>query len=288
MKLAAAAVVLALATSAPEPATIRGDVRDREWKPIADARVVLEPAAAGSVRTSGDGSFVFSGIPPGHYEVVVIKEGFLPWAELDVELGAAGTVVLHAVMDQGYTGSITFDDEATAEQLASYDADLAAFEELPLCSPERARPGFEGYRFLWLRSFHHPVVIDLRFKPQGELEVVYKETDGAGGYGLGKLTRTNNRRVDKNSFDADVNPELAEGVVRMIREESFAPLWNLPYSIQTKSIGLDGATWTIEGVKNSRCHVVTRWSPPEQDAVRTMGLQLMDLADQRIDPAEIY
>src|SRR5262245_51972945 len=45
----------------------------------------------------------------------------------------------------------------------------------------------QAYRFLWLRSFHHPVAIRLDINADGTARLTTKMTSGAGGYAPGKL-----------------------------------------------------------------------------------------------------
>jgi hypothetical protein len=47
----------------------------------------------------------------------------------------------------------------------------------------------EIYRFLWLRSFHHPIAVRLSVRKDGSALLISKETDGKGGYKPGKLIR---------------------------------------------------------------------------------------------------
>lgn len=38
-----------------------------------------------------------------------------------------------------------------------------------------------AYRFLWLRSFHHPIVVRLTIRPDGAGQLASKEAGGTGG-----------------------------------------------------------------------------------------------------------
>jgi len=70
---------------------------------------------------------------------------------------------------------------------------LTAMAEPPL--PHLAATGLEVYRFLYLRSFHHPVVVRVQETAEGHVLVV-KELDGLGGYEPGKLIVDRQRRLD--------------------------------------------------------------------------------------------
>src|SRR5215469_6577927 len=50
------------------------------------------------------------------------------------------------------------------------------------------------YRFLWLRTFHHPIAVRLTIHPDGTGTLNANETDGHGGYEAGKVVQS--RAVD--------------------------------------------------------------------------------------------
>lgn len=105
----------------------------------------------------------------------------------------------------------------------------------------------EVYRFLWLRTFDHPVFV--RAERDGySFKMVSRELDGAGGYEPGKILRTDTRLLERN--------EWCE-LVRILDETRY---WQMS-SHQRDDSGNDGAQWILEGVKNNRYHIVDRWSP---------------------------
>src|ERR1700683_1038859 len=57
------------------------------------------------------------------------------------------------------------------------------------------RSNQQVYRFLWLRSFSHPVAVRLELRPDGSAILTIQTTDGAGGYAPGKL----NEKPEKNN-----------------------------------------------------------------------------------------
>ncbi len=58
--------------------------------------------------------------------------------------------------------------------------------------------------------------------------------------------------------------------------------------LKTDEIGVDGAQWIVEGIKDGRYKVVDRWSP-EKGAVRALGLtMLLDLAKLKLQYREVY
>ena len=78
----------------------------------------------------------------------------------------------------------TFDDL----EVKWFTQHLAAMNERPLSEQgngQRGGPNIEAYRFLWLRSFDHPVVVRLQ-RENDQYRVAVKELDGKGGYKPGK------------------------------------------------------------------------------------------------------
>jgi len=130
------------------------------------------------------------------------------------------------------------------------------------------------YRFLWLRTFHHPVAVRITFNADGTVALVTKMCNGAGGYKPGKLI-VNKARI--------LSQEEVHRFQLKVEEVGY---WGLPP--QDDKIGLDGAQWIIEGAQGSKYHFVDRWSPKE-GPVRTLGWMMVhDLAALEINNKEIY
>ncbi|MBZ0167516.1 MAG: hypothetical protein K8I00_11975, partial [Candidatus Omnitrophica bacterium] len=104
-----------------------------------------------------------------------------------------------------------------------------------------------AYRFLWLRSFHDPICLRLTINNNGTGILTVKSTDGAGGYDAGKLV---------NDYEVLMTVEQVSTFVEKIRQAKF---WKMPE--RKMIIGLDGARWILEGLKEGRYHIVDRWSP---------------------------
>jgi hypothetical protein len=137
-------------------------------------------------------------------------------------------------------------------------------------------PSSESYRFLWLRTFHHPIAIRLDVKADGSSVLTTKITSGEGGYEPGVLTVNTSRNLTQ---------EQTQNIVKKIEEALF---WSMPILDDGNTIGVDGAEWIVEGVKNGKYHVVTRWSP-ESGAIRELGLAFIhDLAKLSIPKNEMY
>ncbi len=156
-----------------------------------------------------------------------------------------------------------------------YGKHLRAMGEHRLC----AAPGVEAYRFLWLRTFHHPVLIRLDRTPRGyQLRAV--KLSGAGGYEPGTISRTITRRLSASEgarFDSLVQA---------------SQYWALPTDPpRSDAIGEDGAQWILEGVRNAAYHVVDRWTPGSDSddvAYRELCAYLIHVSRIPIVPGEIY
>lgn len=86
----------------------------------------------------------------------------------------------------------------------------------------------ESYRFLWLRTFHHPVAIRIDVNADGTSRLTKKISSGAGGYAPGKLIENDTMALTK---------EQADWFLREIEGNKF---WQLP-SIQETPGGCDGS-----------------------------------------------
>lgn len=106
--------------------------------------------------------------------------------------------------------------------------------------------GDERYRFLWLRSFHHPVAIRVERIGDQRL-IITKELDGAGGYAPGKVI-VETTRLLSDGESARLEFLLAD-----------ACFWQM--SAEHGLGGNDGAQWILEGQYAGRYHLVDRWSP---------------------------
>ena len=120
----------------------------------------------------------------------------------------------------------------------------------------------EIYRFLWLRTFHHPVFVKV-VRYQGQIKLFTKELDGAGGYKPGKIIRNNEFAIKQEDFCEFL--DLLEK----------ANYWNLP--VKNDDLGEDGAQWILEGIKNGRYYAVDRWTP-EKGEYREACIYLLKLS----------
>ena len=126
---------------------------------------------------------------------------------------------------------------------------------------------FEDYRFLWLRSFHHPVSVRI-WRVDDQSFITLKELDGAGGYEPGKLIVNRTRVIQSGEWQA---------FERLLEKACF---WSLP--TRENSMGNDGAEWIVEGLRAGRYHVVDRWSPQSGD-YREACLYVLKISGLGID-----
>lgn len=136
-----------------------------------------------------------------------------------------------------------------------YSKHLRAMAEPSLSCGES--PG-ESYRFLWLRTFGHPIAVRVETARSNTLTAV--ELDGAGGYEPGKISRRVQRQLSTEEW---------KGLSEALKATDF---WNMPG--QSGDLGLDGAQWIMEGRSGHDYHVVDRWMPPA-GAYRELCLMLV-------------
>jgi hypothetical protein len=144
-----------------------------------------------------------------------------------------------------------------------------------------AKANGQSYRFLWLRTFHRPVMVRLDVHADGTGMVTLKETSGQGGYEPGKLRKVSRRKLSRDQ---------TQGFLTLVEELKY---WDLSSTEQPKEdgetvVGLDGAQWILEGSKGKDHKVVERWSP-EDGALKSLGLtMLLDLAGLKLLYREVY
>ena len=146
-----------------------------------------------------------------------------------------------------------------------FSSHLRAMNEVPLRMWDDGLT--DTYRFLWLRSFHHPVAVRI-WRDGSERFISVKEMSGAGGYEPGNLILNEQRTL------------TAEEWSQFKRLLDHACFWQLPTVEETR--GLDGAQWIFEGVKDGRYHIVNRWSP-QSGSYHELCLYMLRLSGLKID-----
>jgi len=188
-----------------------------------------------------------------------------------------------------YFPSVSLDEDSHSSDVKKkwYSEALRALDEPSLASEPAGSASNESYRFLWLRSFHHPIAIRIDINNDGTSRLTTKVSDGKGGYEQGKLIVNRKRRLTK---------EQTSWFLDRVKELGF---WDLPaYEKQTEETGpngertvivtLDGAQWIFEGIKDKKYHVVNRWSPAN-GAIHALGIvMLIDLANLKLLYQDVY
>lgn len=164
------------------------------------------------------------------------------------------------------------DDEWIDTSTARWYSDqLRALQEPSFLDTAKNRSA-ESYRFLWLRSFDHPIAIRLDIRADGTGVLSTKIASGSGGDRPGYLTE-------------NVSRPLFRQQVQMVQARlSSMQFWSL--QVDDRS-GEDGARWIIEGVEGGKYHLVDRWSP-SGGPIREFGLMLLDMANLKIPPRDVY
>jgi hypothetical protein len=136
-------------------------------------------------------------------------------------------------------------------------------------------PRAQTYRFLWLRTFHHPIAIRVDLKPDLTGTLTSKVGSGAGGYSPGSLIQNSSQALDQTQV---------RSLLALINRSNF---WTAPNPVNDQT-GTDGSHWIIEGVRNGKYHVIDRWMPKSGPA-HDLGIFLaFELAKMTLPEREIY
>ncbi|WP_417602383.1 hypothetical protein [Owenweeksia hongkongensis] len=130
------------------------------------------------------------------------------------------------------------------------------------------------YRFTWLRTFHHPVMVRVE-NINDKLRVYWKVMDGMGGYGTDTLLQNERSGISFQNWN-----ELDS----LIDETDF---WNLPQG-ERKPPNTDGSNWLLEGYRNGNYHLVDRHSPKKDQAIYVLGTFILQLTNLQLDAEAIY
>lgn len=165
-----------------------------------------------------------------------------------------------------------------------YSDQLRALKEPSLWQLSKTQKA-QTYRFLWLRSFHHPISVRLDVVEDGTAVVTTKITSGQGGDERRKLIVNKSHSLTK---------EQTASFLDLINEAGF---WDLatyaqgvvgPDGKKIVEVDVDGAEWILEGVKDGKYKIADRWSP-EKGPVRALGLtMLINLAKLKLLYEEVY
>jgi len=168
-----------------------------------------------------------------------------------------------------------YPDNLRLDSLVSkwYSEQLAALREPSLFQAKDTSD--QIYRFLWLRTFDHPVAVRVIFHSDGSATVTTKIADGTGGSKPGRLI------VDKTE---SLSAEKAKTAV----EKAHRLLFTAVPLRDPDTDGRDGAQWVIEGFEHGHYRLIQRWSPND-GPVRELGFYfLQDLSRLDLKREEIY
>ena len=132
----------------------------------------------------------------------------------------------------------------------------------------------EAYRFLWLRSFHHPIFVRIE-RNQDKYNLVAKEFDGKADIKPGKLLQTDEKTISKE--------EWCE-FIELLEKSDF---WNMKPRGFDLINGNDGAQWILEGAKENRYYAADAWSPRNGE-FREVCIFLLKLSGRNIDEIRVY
>ena len=151
-----------------------------------------------------------------------------------------------------------------------YGGVLAAAGERPLYPVVNFGPAVT-VRFLWLRSFHAPIVVRVTPSGAGGALLVATELSGLGGLPPGRIRRQSRR----------VLSAAQAGIFQaMIRQTSIV---TVPPKICIDALQLDGAEWVIETAGPAGYSYAARWSP-DDGAVYQVGRYMLKLMGWRVGP----
>lgn len=143
-----------------------------------------------------------------------------------------------------------------------YSKHLKAMEEPPLLA--LAQRGVGAFRFIYLPSFRHPIVVRIQ-KSKEELFLVIKKLNGRGGSNPGVLMVDEQRVLPDGEW-----------------EKLYDRLENLGFWILHKGStveGDDGTRWILEWAGGSEYNLVDIWSPKDNE-FRRICIRFLELAEQ--------
>lgn len=182
-----------------------------------------------------------------------------------------------ALAQEPYFPQGVLEDNSQGDSFRSkwYSKHLKALEEPSLLQKSKGSSA-ESYRFVWLRTFHHPVIVRVDIQANGGAKLTTKVSNGAGGYEPGKLVENTSRPLPQRQ---------TEKLLATIQRLQF---WELPTHETPETVGCDGSQWIIEGIKAGKYHVVDRWTPAK-GPVRDLGLMFVfGLAQMKIPREQLY
>jgi len=166
-----------------------------------------------------------------------------------VRLAVASLLALSAfaIAQRDYFPKKALADDSWSDQFRAdwYSSALKDMGE-PSLFELATSPSAESYRFLWLRTFHHPVAIRVDVRADGTGVLTKKVRAGSAGF------PSTARQVIENESRPLLRAETQGFLARL----KIAGFWSLPGQFERG--GMDGSQWIIEGAKGGKYHVVDR------------------------------
>ena len=107
----------------------------------------------------------------------------------------------------------------------------------------------EIFRFTWLRTFHNPIIIRIE-NINDSINLIYKVTDGAGGYEPGELVIDRRKLLTLNDWNK---------FIHLVNSCDFWTTMPCEKIIE----GLDGSQWILEGATDKYYQIIDKWTPRE-------------------------
>ena len=173
--------------------------------------------------------------------------------------------------------------QTSLAQHASVGTAPVAFSVLRELGEPVLNPGAEHrtvFRALWLRSFHNPVSVRL-VDDHGTYSVITSEVAMHGDSVTG-VVRRDSLPLPREAWDL---------LQRRLAIEQF---FNRSYWRMTKpkSMGLDGANWILEGLKDGKYQYIDWWSPDEREGreglFRRLFLEILSMGTVCVPPNAVY
>ena len=171
--------------------------------------------------------------------------------------------------DAVYFPAEAFGSERTTDFFARF---LRAMGEPPL--QDRGAEGLIVLRFLWLRTFNHPICV--RAEGPAPSKMVVTRTLGMGGYSPGAVDQ---------KWAKELSIEEWRVVETITSDRS---VWS---EHQEEPWGIDGAVWILDATIEKEHRVAAFWCPREQGrgaALRAACMKLIDIAGAEIVDGDVY
>ena len=226
--------------------------------PAAQVHVVSLPDLIGL--PSPNGTFLFKSVAPGTYQISATYPGFKDETVSDVVAVEGKITDVNITLEEGPPKASDYRIHQTLQDEQLYSKPLSDIGQPLLCS-QPIGADKEWYRFMWVPTFGHPTFLRVDIEADGRATLLTHVWSGAGGYEWGKSLK--NTRKLTSEEQSDLFETLAD-----------VGFWTLPSEIERPPtvIVLDGTDWLIEGVKDGKCHVVTRYSSPLTNLFKTQFL----------------